>query len=1168
MNLMDGGNLQQLIDSQKKLSECLLPELVKRLILSSRSSLDSIRFPGMDDVWAPGFDGIVECSSGSTYVPEGLSAWECGANADSLKKVNEDYQKRTDDPLGVEKADTTFFLVVPRVWAYDSQGAPKTKWESDHQGVWKNVRIYDAITLAAWLNSEPTVCAWFLEQYGQLGRMELYSVTKAWERFANLTTPALSHSMFTEGREEESAKLIEQLSQKQIRVKASSFKEAYGFCLSVLLQDQEASNNVVVVGTEDTYCRLSRDLTGKTFLLSFPFSGQVSDANRTIVCYSRQDIVAQNGIALHPLWKSQFTKALLDMGIPQVKADEHYAFSHGNILALIRRIPGNAADPRPGWASDDNATKLRALIFLRSHCITNELEKQVLAEISGTDYSELQDCYESFLNLEDPPVKKVNNIIVVINHEEAWLTLNIDIADRVSQRAFEVIKRLLSECKDAEDASYSLQASIIRRLAFNYLFYAETGSDVDEINKQIAEILSFSQYEGSKQIVLSILHHFAEAAPNAVLSFLQAESKTGVISKVISEERKWSNYFTSVRSALEQLVEVDSTAIQASSILYELSQARGNPSNVESLRGCLRDTLCLWSNHAALTVSEKAALIVRFIQNNPSFGVPFAIEVLCVESLARGVRFGKKEREREPVLREEGYQAYLNISTALLEKSIQMQHLDWVEKAFQNCFKLPYAAISSAAVLFVTADYTPEQLVPLSFIVRRQMYGIKKYIWKDREPWLEPLSAWLARMDGEDPVLRYGWVFYQYHKVPCLEFLQNQSENYSKNMQRVEELRKDTIASVREAAGSDAVVRLVQCMENDLDWGIFLASALTDTEHQPVADTLVEQNKLRTLSGLLDSIELSKATEIFKGLSEVLQRQMLPLLGRDDIDSWLTSEEYENLYWKHKRLYIDSARNTDGKYQKILKYNPCGALPLFLHENFDPENSESNRVLYEVFRAIAGTDYISDPGLLAHFVQVFDMKFYTDEWAELCLRLYNKKAFGKQYNYYPTCLQIYFYRHPEKAVEFFNADENLFWEHFTYHYSIPEEAYEDLELFVSWCDSIYRSIEAGPEALAYVFGRTKNGSDGIFPHEFVREALERYSNAKFTVRVANAKQSAGDMRIVNDGLYEHKTAEKYRQQARSLELRYPQTASILKYLAAFLDWESREDLEYAELFPG
>lgn len=54
----------------------LLPELVKKLIINSCTSISSIRMPHGDDIWAPGFDGVVDCSEGNRYVPTGRSVWD------------------------------------------------------------------------------------------------------------------------------------------------------------------------------------------------------------------------------------------------------------------------------------------------------------------------------------------------------------------------------------------------------------------------------------------------------------------------------------------------------------------------------------------------------------------------------------------------------------------------------------------------------------------------------------------------------------------------------------------------------------------------------------------------------------------------------------------------------------------------------------------------------------------------------------------------------------------------------------------------------------------------------------------------------------------------------------------------------------------------------------
>ncbi len=52
----------------------LLPELVKKLIINSCTSISRIRMPHGDDIWAPGFDGVVDCSKGiAMFLPDAAS---------------------------------------------------------------------------------------------------------------------------------------------------------------------------------------------------------------------------------------------------------------------------------------------------------------------------------------------------------------------------------------------------------------------------------------------------------------------------------------------------------------------------------------------------------------------------------------------------------------------------------------------------------------------------------------------------------------------------------------------------------------------------------------------------------------------------------------------------------------------------------------------------------------------------------------------------------------------------------------------------------------------------------------------------------------------------------------------------------------------------------------
>lgn len=162
MKLFSGKMLETLLIEQRRYSEGLLPEIIKRLINCSGAEVDRLRIPDGDDVWAPGYDGIVSAKVESRYITAGKSVWEFGCSSDSLAKIESDFEKRTENSLDIDKANTTFYLVVPKIWAY---AKAISEWEAEHREEWKNVIVYDAAILCDWINSELAVAAWLFEIY-------------------------------------------------------------------------------------------------------------------------------------------------------------------------------------------------------------------------------------------------------------------------------------------------------------------------------------------------------------------------------------------------------------------------------------------------------------------------------------------------------------------------------------------------------------------------------------------------------------------------------------------------------------------------------------------------------------------------------------------------------------------------------------------------------------------------------------------------------------------------------------------------------------------------------------------------------------------------------------------------------------------------------------------
>ena len=135
-----------------------LPELIRRLVLATLPEPPSrIDMPSGSSVRLPDWDGLLETEHGNTWAPNGVSGWEMSCDQRITSKANEDYKKRTAEPLGLKTDIATFVFVTSRRWR------DKRRWERERrgEGKWCDVRAYDADDLVTWLEQSPKVTQWF-----------------------------------------------------------------------------------------------------------------------------------------------------------------------------------------------------------------------------------------------------------------------------------------------------------------------------------------------------------------------------------------------------------------------------------------------------------------------------------------------------------------------------------------------------------------------------------------------------------------------------------------------------------------------------------------------------------------------------------------------------------------------------------------------------------------------------------------------------------------------------------------------------------------------------------------------------------------------------------------------------------------------------------------------
>lgn len=168
----------------------LLVELVADLIRASNPSLTHFRFPVGDKGQVRGFDGNLESSEQTAYVPKGQSIWEFGVSP-GIGKAQSDFEKRNAETTSEIKKLNTLVLVNLNAW-----NTPKTKLPDWLAGLkkkseWADIKYIDGSQLESWLDNHPAVAARYAKNVLGIQPQGVQGIEEYWNSYSTRFKPTL-----------------------------------------------------------------------------------------------------------------------------------------------------------------------------------------------------------------------------------------------------------------------------------------------------------------------------------------------------------------------------------------------------------------------------------------------------------------------------------------------------------------------------------------------------------------------------------------------------------------------------------------------------------------------------------------------------------------------------------------------------------------------------------------------------------------------------------------------------------------------------------------------------------------------------------------------------------------------------------------------------------------
>lgn len=662
-----------------------LAVFLRTLVHSTGIGLTKVDFPGNDDAERPGWDGIVESSEATPWVPQGLSGWEFGTTENVKSKADGDFAKSVKAHSKEDREKTTFVFVTPRRWPGKDEWTKGAKAKK----VWKDVRAYDASDLEQWIAQSLAAQTWFANETLTPAE-DVRTLDKCWSDWADVATPPLTGALFDSAIEAGKRKILSRLSKEPdgpIIVTADSVQEALAF-ISQLLGERGGPelttfrDRVLVFDKPGVLPRLAQG--AKTFIpvaATREVERELAPYSRSmhsIVVYPRNAANSDPDIILEPVPHETFRKALEEMKKDRDEVSRLANASGRSLTVLRRQLSDVPAVRTPAWAAEQKiAERLIPFLFVGAWNARNETDKEALSLLAGRPHEDLEKDLQALAQLDDAPVWQIGHFRGVVSKIDLLYAIARWITDPDLKRYFSMARMVLGEDDPSLDLaeeerwaasihgkvrefSGAFREGISETLVLlavhgNNLFKLRLGVDTEiEAANVVRDLLDSPLTTRKLAAHDRDLPTYAEAAPDTFLSIIERDLKSdqpevlGLL-RPVDRSNFWGHPSrTGLLWALEGLSWNPTTLPRAAMILARLAQVEITDNWVNKPTHSLESIFRAWMPQTAASHDERVNVMKALAERFPNVAWS-----LCVAQFGGHSQVG--DYSHKPRWRPDGY---------------------------------------------------------------------------------------------------------------------------------------------------------------------------------------------------------------------------------------------------------------------------------------------------------------------------------------------------------------------------------------------------------------------------------------------------------------------------------------------------------------------------------